>query len=196
MELPHLACLFMTLVLALAQSDPGPADRLPFNAVAVNSCGPLHDAKLNAAQSNVYIDLSGNGALCPRGDNSDAAIFVIIGDRLSFHSTRNPTQEVWVDRSPEGQGKMGYQTQDHWIPRTAEFSGWSVDADEILHFQGNLLMACPDALTGSWMVWLDFGVPQPGGNMGCIPFRARAAEAKPLISCTYTVNATLWEIEG
>ncbi|KAH7303928.1 hypothetical protein B0I35DRAFT_154977 [Stachybotrys elegans] len=174
----------------------GVAAAQAFRLVAENACSPIHNGYFNAALSNIYINLEQNDALCPSVNNPSTVIMSIIGDGLYFSSSRNPVQTVWVDRSAAGQGKIGYLTQDHWIPPGAEFNGWSLDDSGSLTFDGASFIACPNGLNGAWTVWLNVGIAQPGGNVGCVPVLGREAVTYlPYASCTYTVNGTLWEIE-
>jgi hypothetical protein len=207
----------VALALALPQFEPEPTpppgSLVPFKLVARNSYTPIDTKYFNAALSNLYINLPRNNALCARGENPDLAFFYLIGDGLYTWTTRNPIQQFWVDRSVtgghiyssllyhslltcfQGQGKVGYLTQDHWIPPAAEFSGWAIDANGDLTFNGAGFIACPGSLDGPWSVWVDSGVAQPGGNQGCVAVSGRQQVDRLGLSCTYTVNGTLWEIE-
>ena len=91
-----------------------------------------------------------------------------------------------------GQGKIGYVYENQDVPRNAETIGWKTTKSgdyEYLHFKGQTLLACPGARDGSYSVWLDTGVKNPGGNKGCLGLSAmtlpfdKPADAP---SCTYT----------
>lgn len=80
------------------------------------------------------------------------------------------------------QGKTGYSNA---APAGSEFLGWKL-SNVILTFKGKNLIACPNSIEGSWSVWVDVGVAQPGGNSGCVPFTAKPIVDQTPNKCTYT----------
>lgn len=85
-----------------------------------------------------------------------------------------------------GQGVVRYVTGDQALPRYAEIKGWATDKDKNLNFKGEGFVACPHSIDGSWSLWLDVGLSQPGGNKDCLGFTARELENKKPVGCKYT----------
>lgn len=79
-----------------------------------------------------------------------------------------------------------YVTGEQSLSRYGELKGWSMDANKNLVFKGEGFVACPHSIDGSWSLWLDVGLDQPGGNKGCLGFTARTLENKKPVSCRYT----------
>lgn len=85
-----------------------------------------------------------------------------------------------------GQGKFGYITGDQSPPRNAELTGWTIDENDYLTLDGAVFLACPDSIEGSWSVWVNSGVANPGGNEGCLGLTALTVDVEKPVGCEYT----------
>lgn len=84
---------------------------------------------------------------------------------------------------------MGYISEGQNPPRNAELSGWTSEKNgdfDYLKFDGTTLLACPAATEGAWVVWVNAGVSNPGGNEGCLGLSAMVQPDEKPVSCEYT----------
>ncbi|RYO76345.1 hypothetical protein DL762_009810 [Monosporascus cannonballus] len=153
--------------------------------MALRSASPVHFASISASQSNLFLHLPKQGASCDVEDPGYATFSLIDGGLFLYAASATP-QQIYVDRSGMGQGKLGYITGAQPPPRNAEMDGWVVDESGNLSLDGAGFLACPDSIEGSWSLWIGAGVAQPGGNSGCLGISARVVEAAKPISCYYT----------
>ncbi|KHO00756.1 uncharacterized protein MAM_01534 [Metarhizium album ARSEF 1941] len=154
-----------------------------FDIMALRSASPIHFAPLSAAQGSLFLNLRHQGATCKGANNR--ATFYLDESKLFLYSDGDVVQQVYVDRSGMGQGKIGYITGDARAPRNAEFDGWSIDPAGNLVFHNNILQACPGSIDDSWSVWLT-EVINPGGNTGCLGFSPRSLPIDKPVSCVYS----------
>ncbi|TGJ82079.1 hypothetical protein E0Z10_g6693 [Xylaria hypoxylon] len=163
----------------------------PFGILALRSASPIHFAQVGAALSSVFLNLPAQNATCDDGTKpttADYATFTLSEDgELYLYAASATPQQLFVDRSGMGQGKLGYTTGAQPIPRNGERTAFSLDESDDLSFNGAGFLACPDSIDGSWSVWVDAGVSNPAGNSNCLGFSARAVKiADAPNSCSYT----------
>ncbi|KPM45369.1 hypothetical protein AK830_g1179 [Neonectria ditissima] len=172
------------LASAIPYSNPEPK-AVVFEALALRSATDIHFSSIQAAKSNIFLQLPHQKAVCEhRSDN--AATFKLVGGELFLYREAGPHQQLYVDRSGMGQGKLGYTTGSQSAPRNAERKGWKIEKGGILGFKGNSFVACPHSIDNSWSVWIYNGIKNPGGNKGCLDFIAQTATIKDPNSCKYT----------
>ncbi|KAJ4317221.1 hypothetical protein N0V84_007440 [Fusarium piperis] len=181
LALPVLSGLAAAAPAADAAKAPG-----PFQVLALRSGSDIHFATVNAAKSSLFLKLPNSSAACDSNSDSSATFSLTKDGELYLYSTDNPPQQVFVDRSGMGQGKIGYTTGAQLPPKNGELKGWSIDEDGNLSLKGAGLLACPNSAEGAWSVWVSTGVANPGGNEGCVEFSARTTEVEKPISRTYT----------
>jgi hypothetical protein len=170
-----------------ARQTPNP-DLSTFELVTLRSASDIHFTRFSAAKSNLYVHLPNQDASCLSGaDGNEPAVFQLnTADKtLWLYATGNPRQQIYVDRSGMGQGKIGYTTGAQPTPRNAEREGWEVDANGILKFDGADMVACPGYEDGAWGIWLGPSAT-PGGSKDCLGFSARTAEVEKPNDCWYT----------
>ncbi|POR32154.1 Uncharacterized protein TPAR_07645 [Tolypocladium paradoxum] len=156
-----------------------------FDLMALRSASPIHFAPFSAANSSIFLNLKDQGAKC-EGDNHNRATFYLEDGGLFLYSKGGKRQQMFVDRSGMGQGKMSYLTDNAFPPPHFELKGWAVDKNEDLHFNGSSFLACPGAIQGAWTVWVVTDNPTPAGNKDCLGLNARTVpNAKP-VCCEYS----------
>ncbi|KAJ4179097.1 Hypothetical protein NCS54_00046400 [Fusarium falciforme] len=167
----------------LVTATPSPSKPYRFEALALRSATDIHFAVVQAAHSSIFLKLPQQKATCEKKTDNSATFSIVNGELFLYGKTR---QQIYVDRSGMGQGKIGYTTGTQSAPRNAERKGWAIDKDGDLSFKGKNLVACPHSIDGAWSVWVSTGIKTPGGNKGCLEFLPRTAEIKKPISCKYT----------
>ncbi|KAH7024958.1 uncharacterized protein B0I36DRAFT_332294 [Microdochium trichocladiopsis] len=157
-----------------------------FGIMALRSASPIHFASTSAEGSHLYLNAPETGAVCT-GDNGGSAVFYLKDGGLYLYTTDGaPAQQMWVDRSGMGQGITGYSTGGQGVPRNGETTGFAIDSNNSLSFNGVGFLACPGAPNGGWSIWVDAGISQPGGHEGCLGFSARAVEESSPFPCEYS----------
>ncbi|KAI0439584.1 hypothetical protein F4803DRAFT_530389 [Xylaria telfairii] len=163
----------------------------PFALLSLRSASPIHFAQFQASQSSLFFYLPSQNASCDDGEkptDPDYATFVLSEDGgLYLYAHSATPQQLYVDRSGMGQGKLGYTTGAQPGPRNSERTAFSIDEFGDLSFNGAGFIACPNSIDGAWSVWVDAGVTNPGGNSNCLGLAARAAKIEEgANSCSYT----------
>jgi hypothetical protein len=183
----QIKAILLTPLLAAGIVSAVPQKSSQFEVMALRSASPIHFAGLQASKSFLSLNLAKQGASCDKKSDNHAT-FNLVGDELYLYKTDNPPQQLYVDRSGMGQGVLGYTTGVQPIPKNGERKGWKVDKNGNLNFKGAGLIACPNSKKagGSWSVWVDAGVANPGGNKNCLGFTARTIKIEHPISCEYT----------
>ncbi|KAI1121216.1 hypothetical protein F5Y10DRAFT_105599 [Nemania abortiva] len=166
-----------------------PGDK--FGILALRSASPIHFAQFSAALSSIFLNLPSQNATCDDGTNpttADSATFTLSEDGgLYLYAASATPQQLFVDRSGMGQGKLGYTTGAQPAPRNGERTAFSIDEYGDLSFNGAGFIACPNSIDGAWSVWVDAGVANPAGNSGCLGLSARTVKiAGTADSCLYT----------
>ncbi|KAM0460037.1 hypothetical protein ACHAO4_002167 [Trichoderma viride] len=182
MLLQTISTLSLLVASAIAAPQKAPAT---FDVMALRSASPIHFAQLSAAKGGLFLNLPLSNATCESKTSGHATLY-IEDEELFLYSCKGEKQKVFVDRSGMGQGVVRYVTGDQALPRYAEIKGWATDKDKNLNFKGEGFVACPHSIDGSWSLWLDVGLAQPGGNKDCLGFTARELENKKPVGCKYT----------
>ncbi|KAI1419993.1 hypothetical protein F5Y12DRAFT_775061 [Xylaria sp. FL1777] len=179
------------LTTSASSSSTAIAPNDPFGLMALRSASPIHFAQFDAALSSIFLNLPSQNATCDDGTKpvaGDSATFTLSEDGgLYLYSTDAPFQQLFVDRSGMGQGKLGYTTGAQPIPHYGERTTFAIDENGYLSFNGAGFIACPNSIDGAWSVWVDAGVSNPGGNSDCLGLSALAVKAVGAPnSCSYT----------
>ncbi|OJJ54844.1 hypothetical protein ASPSYDRAFT_35513 [Aspergillus sydowii CBS 593.65] len=156
-----------------------------FGLIAIHSGSGVQNSGFNAALGSVFAGLSGQNATC-EGSDDGFATFYIKDEALFLYGPSGSTQQVYVDRSGMGQGKLGYTTGDESGPRNGERTGWAIDNSNHLQFDGSSLIACPNSIGGAYSIWVSAGVANPGGNENCVGIAARVEKTEKPVPCTYS----------
>ncbi|KAI1361565.1 hypothetical protein F5Y08DRAFT_15307 [Xylaria arbuscula] len=163
----------------------------PFGILSLRSASPIHFAQFQAALSSIFLDLPSQNSTCDDGEKpteANYATFTLSEDGgLYLYAASATPQQLFVDRSGMGQGKLGYTTGAQPGPRNGERTGFSIDEYGDLSFNGAGFIACPNSIDGAWSVWVDAGVVNPGGNSDCLGLAARTTKIEQDVnSCSYT----------
>ncbi|KAL5356159.1 hypothetical protein BJX96DRAFT_142386 [Aspergillus floccosus] len=156
-----------------------------FGVVAIHSTSAVQYAPFNAALSSIFAGLPNQNASCARPKEQTATFYIQDGALYLYDKSATP-QEIYVDRSGMGQGKIGYTTGAQPTPRNAERKGWAIDANNHLQFDGSDLIACPNSIDGAWSIWANAGVSNPGWNKDCVSIAARVEKTSNPNGCLYT----------
>lgn len=158
-----------------------------FEIVPLRSASDIHFGRISAAKSSLFVNLPDQNASCLAGvDGNQPAAFQLSSEdkTLWLYASGNPRQQLYVDRSGMGQGKIGFTTGAQPAPRNAEREGWAINEAGNLQFDGTDLTACPNSIDGAWSIWLA-GTNNPGGNEGCLGFSARVNKVEKPNDCWY-----------
>ncbi|KAI1800233.1 cell wall protein PhiA [Daldinia bambusicola] len=180
---------FVGASTALPQATPG-AQLSPdatFSLMALRSASDVHFTSFEAAKNSIFLKLPSQNASCDAGP-ADYATFYLQDGGLYLYAASETPQQLYVDRSGMGQGKLGYTTGAQPTPRNGERTSFTLDENNDLTFNGAGFIACPNSIDGAWSVWVSAGVNQPGGNEGCLGISVRAVEVSKPNGCLYTEN--------
>ncbi|CAG8900750.1 unnamed protein product [Penicillium egyptiacum] len=180
MQLKNLAIAASVSAVASA----APSQSKTFGVIAIHSGSGVHNSAFNAAQSSIFAGLPNQGASCARPEEQQATFYIDNGALYLYDQSATP-QEIYVDRSGMGQGKIGYTTGAQPTPKNSEREGWTVKGGH-LQFGGNDLIACPSSIDSAWSIWASAGVANPGGNTDCVGIAARVQETSNPNGCLYT----------
>ncbi|KAF5572529.1 cell wall protein [Fusarium pseudoanthophilum] len=190
----HFSTIFTTIVaagMASAASDKI-VEVTEYNAVALHGNKETINAALQASNSRFALKLKNQHAACDRGLTENKVTFDINKDgELSLNTWGNNPQVAYVDRSGMGQGILAYATygdKGFNYPKNAETKGWKVAKNGDLTFGGKGFLACPNSKKagGSYTLWADVGIKNPGGNKNCQAITVRATKDKNPVSCVYS----------
>ncbi|CAI7643486.1 unnamed protein product [Penicillium glandicola] len=170
-------------VSAVASAAPS-AQSTTFGLVAIHSGSAVQNVAFNAAKSSIFAGLPSQGASCARADEQQATFYLSDGALYLYDTSATP-QEIYVDASGMGQGKIGYTTGAEPAPTNSQRTGWT-QVDGTLQFGGNDLIACPNSIDGAWSIWASAGVANPAGNSDCVSITARVEETTTPNGCSYT----------
>ncbi|KAL2802830.1 hypothetical protein BJX63DRAFT_98077 [Aspergillus granulosus] len=160
-----------------------PSKPEPFGLVAISSGDAVHFSGFNAALRSIFAGLPSQNATCDGADDGFATFYIEDGALFLYGPNE---QQIFVDRSGMGQGKIGYTVGDESGPRNGERTGWAINSNNHLQFDGNDLIACPNSIDGAYSIWASAGISNPGGNEGCVGIAARVEKESEPISCTYS----------
>ncbi|KAJ5156882.1 hypothetical protein N7492_009685 [Penicillium capsulatum] len=175
--------VFAASLIAGATAAPATESKT-FNVISIHSGSGVQNAGFNAAKSLFFAGLSSQNASCARPKDQFATFYINDGALYLYDRSATP-QEIFVDRSGMGQGKIGYTTGVQPAPKNSERRGWAVK-DGHLQFAGNDLIACPNSIDGAWSIWASAGVANPAGNKDCVGIAARVEETSNPNGCHYT----------
>ncbi|KXG53356.1 uncharacterized protein PGRI_004060 [Penicillium griseofulvum] len=182
MQIKNLA--IAASVSAVASAAPSTGSSKTFGLVAIHSGSAVQYAAFNAAQSSLFAGLPNQGASCARPKEQQATFYINDGALYLYDKSATP-QEIYVDRSGMGQGKIGYTTGAQPTPKNSERKGWA-EKDGHLQFDGSDLIACPNSIDGAWSIWASAGIANPAGNSNCVGIAARVVETTDPNGCLYT----------
>lgn len=174
MQLKNLA--LAASVAATAAAAPAPAADAPqyFGVIAIHSGSGVQNAGFSAAKGSLIAGLQDKGSSC------QSTSFYINDGVLNIYDNTARPQELYVDRSGMGQGKIGYTVGVEPAPKNSERKGWAVK-DGHLQFDGSDFIACPS--TDGYSIWASAGVSNPGGNKDCVGIAAHVVETKEPQPC-------------
>ncbi|KAF4589764.1 cell wall protein PhiA [Ophiocordyceps camponoti-floridani] len=184
---------------AEAQSDQAKStSSKPFQLMSLRSASDIHFGQISASESNIFINLPDQKAVC-KGQDPKSAIFYMKDSQLLLYTGADaPVQRIFVDRSGTGQGKMGYLTGNGKVQPPFEVTGWNLrnigkdqSSGQALYFNDKSLIACPGDAGKGWTVWVATDNQHPGGNQGCLGFTARVIETANPVACQYRKMAKL-----
>ncbi|KAL1953649.1 hypothetical protein VTO42DRAFT_2398 [Malbranchea cinnamomea] len=167
-------------------SCPAPQPSGKFGVIAIRSGSGVHLQGFSAALNSLFAGYSDQNAECERPDEKYATFYIENGDLYLYTPEGAEKQQFFVDRSGMGQGKIGYTTGDASIPRYGERTGWSIDANNHLKFDGKDFIACPNGPGRGYSIWADAGVENPGFNEGCVGIAARVQYKSDPNACVYS----------
>ncbi|KAH7171259.1 hypothetical protein EDB81DRAFT_778066 [Dactylonectria macrodidyma] len=176
--------LLLAPLVAAGVVSAAPASTNTFEVLSLRSASGIHFTGFQASNNNIRLKQATQGATCKSPTDNLATFKLVDGNLFLYHEGTTP-QQLFVDRSGMGQGKLGYTTNVKEIPTRWERTGWAVDGNGDLKFKGVGFLACPSG-DGSWNVWMNAGFSQPGGSSGCLSLTARAIKIGKPNSCTYT----------
>ncbi|KAL4922116.1 hypothetical protein BDW62DRAFT_172960 [Aspergillus aurantiobrunneus] len=154
-----------------------------FGLIAIHSGSGVQNSGFNAALGSLFAGLPSQNATCD-GPDDGFATFYIQDQSLFLHGPNQ--QQIYVDRSGMGQGKVGYTSGDLSPPRNGELTGWAINKDNHLQFDGKDLLACPGSIGGAYSIWAPAGIDNPAGNKNCVGVAARVEKTQNPQSCTYS----------
>jgi hypothetical protein len=177
---------FSTATIAAAAAASTASASSIFGVQSRHSTAAVHLSSWKAANSGIFNLLPEQGASCDRGEKLEYATFRLDDEgALHLYKNDNPPQQLYVDRSGMGQGKIGFTTGVQPTPRNAERTGWAVDADGHLNFDGSGFLACPGYADGAWEIWLAGVSDHPGYNYNCTGVQAAVIEISTPVGCLY-----------
>ncbi|KAJ0423350.1 hypothetical protein BJY00DRAFT_279041 [Aspergillus carlsbadensis] len=188
MKLNYLAAAASLGLTAVAQptgSCEAPSKPDTFGVVAIRSGDAVQYAGFNAALGSIFAGLPSQNATCD-GTDSGFATFYIQDGSLYLYGPND--QQVYVDRSGMGQGNIGYIAAGQSAPRNGELTGWAINEDNHLQFDGSDPIACPNSIDGAYSIWASAGIDNPAGNSNCVGIAARVEKNAEPTSCSYTTS--------
>ncbi|OGE49553.1 hypothetical protein PENARI_c021G03662 [Penicillium arizonense] len=171
-------------VSAAVSAAPSAESNKTFGVIAIHSGSGVQNAAFDASQSSIFAGLANPGASCARPKEQDATFYIKDGALYLYDKSATP-QEIYVDASGMGQGKIGYTTGAQPAPKNSQRKGWAVK-DGHLQFSGKDLIACPNSIDGAWSIWASAGIDNPAGNENCVSIAARVMETSNPNGCKYT----------
>ncbi|KAL4863358.1 hypothetical protein BDV12DRAFT_177639 [Aspergillus spectabilis] len=187
MKFNSLAVAASLALTATAQPTGSCAPSTPdtFGLVAISSGDAVQYAGFNAALRSIFAGLPSQNATCDGSDDGFAS-FYIKDKALYLYGPSDASQQIFVDRSGMGQGKIGYTVGDESGPRNGERTGWAINTQNHLQFDGSDLIACPNSIDGAYSIWASAGVANPAGNQDCVGIAARVEKDTTPVPCTYS----------
>ncbi|KAL4804564.1 hypothetical protein BDV18DRAFT_142228 [Aspergillus unguis] len=166
-------------------STPSAGAPETFGVVSIHSGEAVQYAPFSAARGSILAGLPKQNATC-EGTDSGSATFYIQDGALYLYTPAGTTQEFSVDRSGMGQGNIGYYESEESMPRNGERTGWAIDENNHLQFDGSDLIACPGSIDGAYSIWANAGVANPAYNQNCTSIAARVEKDANPVQCVYS----------
>ncbi|KAI2625215.1 hypothetical protein GGS21DRAFT_493703 [Xylaria nigripes] len=181
--------LSLTLFAVATLASPAPirsGDK--FSLMSIRPSSAVHLAQFQAALGSIFLYLPSQNATCNNGTKANYATFTLSKDgALYLYSEHGARQQIYVDRSGMGQGRLGFTTGSAHGPRNGERKAFLINRFGDLTFNGDAFIACPGSIDEAWSVWVNVGRPNPGLNSGCIGFIGRTVGISGTPnSCAYT----------
>lgn len=133
--------LFVSMAAAAGLASAAPVEPNIFKAVASAEGLSFDQLPLQASTRSLLVGLSAQGASC--GTPAEDATFQLTAEgELFLYSNAFPKQQLYVDRSGMGRGKIGYTTGAEPKPKNSERVGFAIQ-DNVLTFDGEAFSACP-----------------------------------------------------
>ncbi|KAJ5899461.1 hypothetical protein N7495_004205 [Penicillium taxi] len=175
-----------TLAASAAALPATASGKTAFSVVAIDSGSGVQYKSFGATKGSLLAGLLIQGAACEGLiDNINYATFYIDNGALYLYNDgTSAAQEVYVDRSGTGQGIIKYTSDSDKVSANGELTGWAI-SESSLQFGGKDLIACPNSIQGSWSIWADAGVSNPGQNKDCVGIVARVSTDSTPNSCVY-----------
>lgn len=174
-----------TLLAAGLVSAADPSKATTFEVLSLRSASQIHFSYFQAAKSTILLNLPNQKATCTAKSDNLATFKLVNGNLYLYHEPKTP-QQLYVDRSKNGQGRLAYTANVSTAPSRWERKGWKIDENGNLNFNGAGFIACPNGVDGSWVIWVNAGVSQPGDGKECLGLIARTTNVKKPNSCKYT----------
>ncbi|KAL3476713.1 hypothetical protein BJX99DRAFT_258262 [Aspergillus californicus] len=173
-----------TSTAAPSSSSTPSANLDTFSVVAIRSGDAVQYSGFNAALGSLFAGLPSQNATCDGTDDGFATFYIKNGALFLYGPE---SQEFYVDRSGMGQGNIGYTTGDASSgPRNGERTGWVINEQNHLQFDGSDPIACPNSIDGAYSIWASAGIANPAGNKDCVGIAARVEKSSDATSCTYS----------
>ncbi|KAF2130060.1 hypothetical protein P153DRAFT_366536 [Dothidotthia symphoricarpi CBS 119687] len=165
-----------------------------FHVMSIRSGSDIQYSSLQAYENGLYLNKDDQDSTCDGAGNENvnyASFYLSSEGGLYLNTPGNPPQQVYVDRSTEGQGSIGYTTGAQPIGAHQERGPFSVVDGNLVFVCGGEspysgFLACPNAVGGGYSVHLDTGLTTPAGLTGCVGFVAKALKEDNPIQCLYT----------
>ncbi|KAK7425115.1 hypothetical protein QQX98_000029 [Neonectria punicea] len=202
--------LLIPLIAAGLASADSARKSITFELLSLSPGNDIHFSGFQAATSSIVL----KPAVCP-ADPDNLATFSFVDGDLFLYETPKILKQLSVDSSKAGQGKLKYtassQTSlglsgrkasdrkgsdrkgsDH---KASDRKPWKIDSSGNLTYKGAGFIACPSSTgDGSWTVWIDVGISQPGNGEGCVELTARTilklASKRPSTKTTKKATTT------
>ncbi|KAE8382495.1 hypothetical protein BDV26DRAFT_253651 [Aspergillus bertholletiae] len=145
-----------------------------FGVIAIHSGSGVQNAGFSASKGSLIAGLQNKETSC-----QETSFYINDGVLNIYDDTARP-QEIYVDRSGMGQGKIGYTVGVEPAPKNAERKGWTIKDGHLL-FDGSSPIACPGS--DGYSIWASAGVANPGGNSDCVGIAAHVVETKEPKPC-------------
>lgn len=154
-----------------------------FSLIAIRSGSDVQYKNVDAWKSSILLGREQNASCAVKNDY--ATFFLQDGGMYLYAESATP-QQLYVDRSGMGQGKVGYTTGAEPAPRNGERTGFAFDASNYLQFDGSSFSACPTGLgDGSYSIWASSGTTI-AGLQNCTGLALRRVDIAEPVSCLYT----------
>ncbi|KAL1646599.1 hypothetical protein SLS58_003185 [Diplodia intermedia] len=159
-----------------ASAAPAATDKY-FGAVAIHSGTAIHNSGVSASQNSLWLDHA-QDASCDK-PNTDFATFYIQDGAAYLYAASATPQQLYIDRSGMGRGKIGYTTGAEPTPKNAERTGFAVNKNGHLTFDGSDgFYACPSGES--------YGIWQQAFSADCIAFAFSAQYTSSPVGCSYS----------